>query len=988
MIFRQSAVSHLDRERVVETWERMPRDIHPALLGSGRIALGLDATGMQGLNCSLAQYRDCAAFEHNEFYIEKNLHLYRAEALSHHYAKDPWGRSEFSNLPCGWLDYVLELDGERFDAAALAEAARDWRREFRPRDGVLETSFTVGATRVEWRTGVRCGGAEAEFEFRAESARNCRVGLTVRCCFTLRDGRPVFRGGWAPPVTEDGFAWARWDGTDATSTARLKRPLALSYAWTSSGGGRGALDGDALTLAWQAEGRAVGTRLRLASGSSREGTDTVAAARAPAGGLDGVAGSWRAYFRDAADAGIGSPEKEFLLAMNQYLLRAGLPWGSGLPLGTLWTRKFGAMTFWDSFFAADGMLRAGHVEEVRAFCDWLVRTARTEGRPHMWMTWDDGDTPCRPDSDKAYQSALAFAGCGIRLYEQTGDREDLQRRALPYLRLLSRYLVDEIFRFDAGRGWELTGLVAGDVDVAAQDAREQTDMLAWSVMTLAKYAEYAALAGERGDLSARCSEIAAWFRAHRIQLRKTDVWYGWLPYLAPAHPFADFSAWWDASREVLQVLMVPPCDPALRRRFFGPQPDLPPRPLIGTYCGMAWCNLSVAAACTLTDNRDLALEFQDGALKYVSGLGYLSESPYELLAGGNTPYVPSCGSYLSSLLGMLAANRLWDGETRVGVDMPRFWAYQRLWFRNVRTFNGSTVSAAYDPQRVRVEVANNRDHVLRLRIPARIAGEPIRVTVNGAAVDAPTEGESVVWPLAAGRHVVEIERDLAQPAAVAVVEPFDQGAALCEIVRGAGRSVRWLRDLDALPAVSAAAYVVHVSFVNLPADAVRRLEAEVRAGATLVTLFHAGVRSYAPEMAELTGLNGTVDDIWCFDSRPSVWRVTLPGVPERLQIHTAAKDLHVAPGPGVEVLGTLEHSGAPALTRRRLGAGTVWWLACGNKIMDRTPALGYGLQLTREVFVHGVTREAHARLHWLQSPDFARLLAAVLHAGGGREGKP
>jgi hypothetical protein len=39
------------------------------------------------------------------------------------------------------------------------------------------------------------------------------------------------------------------------------------------------------------------------------------------------------------------------------------------------------MTFWDSFFASDGMLRAGHVGMVRAFCDWLVKTARPTGRP-------------------------------------------------------------------------------------------------------------------------------------------------------------------------------------------------------------------------------------------------------------------------------------------------------------------------------------------------------------------------------------------------------------------------------------------------------------------------------------------------------------------------------------------------------------------------------------------------------------------------------
>ncbi len=973
MIFRQSAVSHLDRERVVECWERMPGDIHPALLGSGRIALGLDATGMQGLNCGLGQYRDCAAFEHGDFYIEKNLHLYRAETLSHHYARDPMGRDQFSHLPCGWLDYELELDEERFDGAALMAAACDWRREFRPRDGILETSFRIGATRIEWRAGLRRGGVAAAFEFQALSSTSRRVGLTVRCRFTLRDGRPLFRGGWQAPVLEDGFAWARWDGTDATSTARLKHPLALSYAWCSSDGGHGALEAEALRFTWRSEGQKVGTCLGFVSGSSAEGTDSVATARAASGGLPEVVESWRAFFREAAEIGVGSPEQEFLLAMNQYLLRAGLPWDSGLPLGTLWTRKFGAMTFWDSFFASDGMLRAGHVEPVRAFCDWLVRTARPVGRPHMWMTWHDGDTNCDPAGDMAYQSCLAFAGVGIRLYEQTRDAADLAARTLPYLRLVARYLVEEILRVDADGVWRLSGKLAADVGVGEQEAAEQHDQLLWAVMTLAKYGEYA-----DDELAGRSRAIADWFRSHRIRLNKTDVWYAWLPYLAPAFPFADFSPWWDDSPEVVQRLMIMPCDPEIMAGIAGPSPDAPQKPLIGTYTGMAWGNTSTAAALTLVGQRDLALEFLDGAHKFVSGLGYLSESPYEMLGGGNTPYVPACGSYLSSVLVMLAQSSLWENETRVGVDMPRFWAFQRLWFKNVRTFNGSTVSMTYDPFHARIEVQNERAHVLRARIPARMAGEPIRVTCNGAPAPSREEGEAVLLDVPAGRHVIEITRDLAAPSDVTVLEPFDQGARLCEIIRGAGPRVRWLRDVDGLAKVSCGIYVVHLSFVNLPGEVTRRLEEEVRAGATLITLFHAGVSHYSPELAALTGLHGRVEDVWCFDSRPSEWTVSLPGLPERLQIHTAAKDLLVAPAADVEVLGSLTHSGVPALTRRRVGRGTVWWLACGNKIMDRSPALGWGLHLPREVFVYGITREAHAKLHWLKDPDFARLIHRIV----------
>ena len=75
MLFRQSSVSELTRDTVLERSERVRRDIYPLLLGSGVFTLATDATGMQGLNSRIPQYRESYSFEHNGFLIENNLRV-------------------------------------------------------------------------------------------------------------------------------------------------------------------------------------------------------------------------------------------------------------------------------------------------------------------------------------------------------------------------------------------------------------------------------------------------------------------------------------------------------------------------------------------------------------------------------------------------------------------------------------------------------------------------------------------------------------------------------------------------------------------------------------------------------------------------------------------------------------------------------------------------------------------------------------------------
>ncbi len=994
MIFRQSAVTTLNRWQVTESSDVLPRDIHPALIGSGLLAASFDATGLMGANWSMWQYRDIHCFEAGDIAVEKNLYFYRDSVLSQHYFHNPEGRNSrsFANMPCGWLDYELEIAGEKYDTKRMLKEGRDWERTFEPRIGELKTQFTLNGTRISWVALFPVGGGHLVLQFAAQSESGVEqdVKLQLRCHWTLRHGEPIFRGGISGVVSENGFIFCEWEGTNETCTAHLKKPVNLSYAFLASSG-VGKVGSEDIQFDWSGKTGSTET-FAFVCGSSVDGTHALKYAQGLKAAVQAkddltipAKATWTAFFCSAAKVTVGSPEKEYLCDLNQYLLKAGLPWATGLPLGTLWTRKFNSATFWDSFFACDGMLRSGHIKETRVFCEYLVRSARPKGRPHMWITYFDGDTPCDDAGDVAYFNCLAFAGCGIRLYEMSQDQEDLEKRVFPYLNFICTHLLENVFEPVPRGGWQLGGIIAGDVDAFQTEAKTQMDILIWSVITLSKFAEYSAKLGRSSTLTQKATEICVWFEKNRIVMDKRANWYQWLPYLAPAHRYADFSKWWNGTEETFKKIAIIPHDQDLSQRIYGDQPDTPKDQLFGTYTGMAWGNFSTAAAATISGNNDLALEFQDGGLKYTSGLGYFTESPYDLQAGGNSPYVPSAGSFLSSLLVMCAEADLWNQELRVGVDMPRFWKYNRISFENVHTFNGAVVNLNYSPHQLSATIKLSRAGRVRLIVPSRIAGEPLHVvSAEGQTIPFTDQTESILLQLDQGSHTVTVARDLNAVRDFTIIEPFDMGQRICALANVSG-STRWLRDFDGLEDVAKntkKGFIIDVSFVRIFPDIVNILKEQVRDhGKLLVVMYHGGVSSVSPEFAELTGVNGSIARDWVFEGKKvnvtSTEAGQKLGFANQMSMHANGVDIVPALSSDTEVLATIE-SGVPFLTRRKLGKGSVWWIATGNKIMDRPWGLGWGLHLTRSLFVYGKTRESLTKQPWLDDPDFQNLIQKIL----------
>jgi hypothetical protein len=270
MLFRQSAVSALTRDTITEEADRLPLDIYPALIGSGELGLGLDATGLQGLNARTRQYRDTASLMFNGTATQDDLCLRRDGACSQHdLACEPlWNpATNYLLLPCGWLDYTLTIDGDTYSTARLAAEGTRWRRTFSPLTGMVETRFRLGQVEIAWQAGLAPDRVEVELlcEAAVLDGRARRIGLEVRCHQTTRGGTPLATGGMAADC-DGGMAFRSWEASTATSTAPLLEPIRLGWALIAHGEATYTADEHHLAARCAGEGTAVVFGLRLIAG--------------------------------------------------------------------------------------------------------------------------------------------------------------------------------------------------------------------------------------------------------------------------------------------------------------------------------------------------------------------------------------------------------------------------------------------------------------------------------------------------------------------------------------------------------------------------------------------------------------------------------------------------------------------------------------------------------------------------------------------------
>ena len=988
MIFQHSAVTSLTSWQAKETNGSMPVDIHPVYLGGGTVAFGLDATGMQGLDARVMEQPEVVSMWHMTTHLTDDLMICHAATLSKHYRIEydnyasevavPWA-SSWGLLPAGYFDYALVIDGKRYETEDILQNAENWQRNFDPSTGTCTTSFKIGEVAINWLTTIapESGLACFPLELSSVDGKEHTVEVEARVHLYTRRGEAIASGALRHKQLECCNV-VQWEASDATSTAPLKEPYNFCWGITMDGANNHAWDGGVLsTQATISVSGAGSTQLGVGFffGCSQSGTGTLEDAErelrayhhdAP-GAVAQAQEAWRHYFADSATFSIGDQQMEFVYHVNQYLLLAGVDWSRGHQGNYLWNQNFMGSTFWDSYFLVEGMLRAGHPEQVRLFIRWLAESAlQQEGRPFYWIHYYDGEAW---GDDVAYQVMAAHAGSAIRYYEYTHDRDALRQWVYPIVKRVSDYTRQHLIgQFDGL--WRIKVIMSGDVCGDDSPGTEETGVLSWLVVAMAKAVEYGRLLGEDDDSLAPLAEVVESSLLNPYDWSQPVMWWSWLPYITGAEPFYDQKAWKLGITEALLGNGI------AHMRF--------------NDIGQPWGAFSAATSCLINGLPNPALSFIESGLHQVYGLGAFCEFRYDKNENaGNAPLPTASGSYLSAIGALFAQGTIWDEDIRVLVNLPSTWMSRRVHFANICTPNGARLSGDASPDGVALTIDTDRPRALTLGVPVRLWGMPLELTVSGSsvAIELSPDKRAVCFAVEAGHHIVRLLEDKETVFPVVLYEPKYRAHLFQQLLSDAGISSRLVRTPRALPALLTTARVLLLpsSMIQLPSMLVEAVESFVANGGCVVGLHHAGCREVNPRLAELFGVRALTDDRFAHDCTPATYRravahILTNDLPEEFAVLMADRMPTPNLAEDVTVLYTQVETGAAVATLRSIGkkGGLAIWLAPGQETTGRKTST-YGIYDAIDIL--GQHADEQFTYPDLEATAIRELLLRVMHFG-------
>lgn len=705
-MFKDSCVTQLSPWRAGEEATSLPERIFPAFAGSGVCAVGLDASGLQGLNHRV-QAAYGAAERAGDLYI-----------IHHGMVGDQL--FEDCALPLGYMDWEMELDGDLITSANLAEEAVLWERELLLDEAKVVTTMMF-RNRLRLRIavwvpyGTKSPVVEVELQGRRYMAkpleRNLAVSFRLRVTPQTRQGAPLYS------------SFAAGDDALALEFEGSRERYRVAYTLDNDLGLHPQFADGRFGIEWKASVGHDAQRMRAVIGLGE---------RTPVGELASVRErhetSWSSYYASMADVRGISDKESYLLHHSYYLIRMGMDFSKGITIGTPfyqpWCWK--ASVFWDSHFVSDGLLRAGDQADVDTFLDFLHRTMKPEGKPFPWMMQYDGHSTIPEERDFAPLVISAHAMTAIKAFEYGRDREQLERVVFPILARISAFAADAMFREEEHGKWIVAMPVSNDVveDVAVEI--NQTYTCAWFLSVFKKTIEYADLLGAGEEIAARLRPIVDGYYLeqgdgmylHARNMPIEDQHYAsWTPFLlypTEASPFVDT----ETLRRTRELYNFPDL-------YLEKQGDYQP-----------WGNFMQSSSDLRLGEVDKAHATFAAGLNYAFGPGLFSEVGPRQETVALPPYITAHGNYISNLLSFFVTDSLWGGPIGVFARLPKAYRELALSVKGIRAFGGARVAEAeYGPSRVTAALEGLRaGAVVELPVPAGVPDDAVAVRVNGIAV--------------------------------------------------------------------------------------------------------------------------------------------------------------------------------------------------------------------------------------------------------------
>lgn len=698
-IFPDSKVKSITAWQVIEESNGLPEEIFPAYIGSGKIGIGIDASGMQNLDCKIGMEKRYTGVR---FETKDELYIFAEGMVSSHYYP-------VNLMPLGYMRYELSIDGKPIN---IRESVTSWRRVVNIREAVVDTELV-------FKQGIKLNITsftpqekhQAFFKFQAESTDNISHTLIIRPQISLklreRDG-----GG---------------DILDSITNINHNVNHASLSGKVLKNGKHSALEDYLLNYsvdgpnAWVNE-KSIGTEINLKAESQpfsqtvRFCIGEIEKAQTYSNALRNHTQDWGNFYGSGANISTNRPIRDFLFYNSLYLLRIGSTYNNGMPLEFLLfhPENWHACTFWDLSFMTDAMVKSNNLKQSRNIVSWLNKIAAPTGRPFHWMTLYNGESGMPVTSvDSGLGVNASHAMSAIRYFETTGDVEFLKSTVYPLLRKTSVYIAEERL---IKEGDHYIGAGAG-IDANTPLLVNDTFSTAWFGVVLKKTAEYARLLGVDDRERAKWNEIA-----DNIQLSTYERGYKY----SRDWPYSDGWVW--------MLLYPTEAMPLLDMKLFAKNREYLNYENLGQPWVYFWqASSDYRAQLNLADSCE---KYIDRGIEYTRGPGYFMEGVTGGAMEGLPPYASAHASYVVASIEQMVLSSIWNKDIEIFTNLPSSLQDRRIDFKNIRTSKGVMVSGVYTPDIVRITISGNGKTNLIIRCPQNLTAEQTVVFINGQPASA------------------------------------------------------------------------------------------------------------------------------------------------------------------------------------------------------------------------------------------------------------
>jgi len=768
-MFKDSKVTQLTAWTVLEESEGMPAVNYPALIGTGRLGIGLDCAGLQSLPDTLGPYLGCTAAPYHvtqaDLYILHegmiSEHLYRDEAM--YTGKEiPEGDSCYGMhrnfMPLGYLTQSFAYDGKQVDGDAVLAAGFGWRRAWDLRHAILTNTFQL-ERRITVETEIFAPqGSETVYLKLTRHAVPGAAGAfrwSVRLPLETRHGLRLFAAEKISTGTNTILATI-----EQASLYQPSEDYAVLYGIAADGAGvEISADGWTVTLSGALNEESI-AYLRL-DFRRFAGLDAAADAAQQRDALEaGLAGfsagayaqahaqhyqDYERFWDNTADIEVTNPDafevkRRFLLHMSEYLFHCGndLSFGGTAQFLLFHQNGWGASNFHDQHYITDGVARANMWAQAEGNARWMRSVMHPVGRAFPWMMTYDGFATTPAARDRAPMSDANRALLAARIYEMAGRGRGILLRdtVYPIIKRVADMSVEDWFFEENGR-LLFRGVEADVMGDEATISDAATVLMFLSVLRKAlAYSERLGVDAERRPvwqsvLDKVNIDVAAERYVPHLNApidAKAGCWLCNIYYIAEAQPFLDDRVYANT------------CD-------YG-QPAV--------VCNLPWIGFAAASSEMRLGRPNRAEQFFVDTIEHrTHGPGYFEECA-PVGTYGLPPLGTGHGAHLTAACEQVVRPDFWQHRVFIGTGLPAKLRSGLLHFRNIRGRDGLIISGDSSPKQLNVQLHHTGDPVemeIILSLPCEI-GTFFRVTQDGRDIGYDFHGETVTvrLPLEFDQH--------------------------------------------------------------------------------------------------------------------------------------------------------------------------------------------------------------------------------------------